>query len=299
MSRYVLRTALSLALLGSVAACSPDRTVPGGGARDDAKAAVAQYRSTTARAVAASALRHEKAHRARTAAARAWGLSQAPLLPPSPPRTKPRLVTEPGFEAGDGGYGLPPVITRVPTSDPVVFLTIDDGAAKDPRLPRMLRELDVPVSSFLADYVAGDDYDYFRGLRGGAAVHNHTLDHPDLRELPYEAQRRQICGQQQILARETGTRPRLFRPPYGHYNGDTLRAAASCGIEVVPLWQQEAFPGRMTYRRAERELRPGDIILTHFRGPDEWPGTMTDVLRGVLRMANEQGLAIARLEDYV
>jgi peptidoglycan/xylan/chitin deacetylase (PgdA/CDA1 family) len=46
-------------------------------------------------------------------------------------------------------------------------------------------------------------------------------------------------------------------------------------------------------------LHPGDIILTHFRGRAEWAGTMTDVLRRVLRTVDEQGFALALLDDYL
>ncbi|MEO3768299.1 polysaccharide deacetylase family protein [Streptomyces sp. B8F3] len=267
----------------------------------DAKPAVAGGPAAApARALARTAQHQRRVHARRLATARAWGLDATPLLPPAPPRTKPALVTEPGFEANGGGPGLPPVITRVPTDDRVIFLTIDDGHRKDPELLRMLRELDVPVSAFLTDEVARDDYAYFRTLRDlGTTVNNHTLHHPNLRELPYAAQREEICGQQRVLEREMGAAPRIFRPPYGNYNADTLRAAKDCGIGLVPLWQQEAFPGRWTYSRGDTALHPGDIVLTHFEGPSEFGGTMTDMLRTVLRKANDEGFAVARLEDYV
>ncbi|MEU8348890.1 polysaccharide deacetylase family protein [Streptomyces sp. NPDC048845] len=235
----------------------------------------------------------------RRAAAEKWGLAEPPLLPPPPPRTKPELHTPPGFRRGSDMTGLPHVIARVPTDDPVVFLTIDDGDHKDPRLLRMLDELDVPVSAFLSHYLIRDGYDYFRTLRAqGSRVQNHTLDHPYLTSLSYAGQREQICGQQRHLEREIGERPRLLRPPYGAYDRDTLRAATACGIDVVPLWAAEAFPGRMEFRDGKR-LRPGDIVLTHFRGPRDWDGTMPDVVRRVLRTATGQGLAVALLEDYV
>lgn len=309
LSRARLRTgllplAVTAALLAS--GCSsgtagPDRHHPLTPRSEDAKPAVAGGPAAApALALARTARHQQRLHARRLAAARTWGLAAAPLLPPAPPRTKPALATEPGYETDGGGPGLPPVITRVPTGDRVIFLTIDDGYRKDRELLRMLRELDVPVSAFLADEVAGDDYAYFRDLRDlGTAVHNHTLHHPNLRELPYAAQREEICGQQRVLEREMGAAPRIFRPPYGNYNGDTLRVAGDCGIDVVPLWQQEAFPGRWTYSRADTAFHPGDIVLTHFEGPSEFGGTMADVLRTVLRKANDEGFAVARLEDYV
>ncbi|MYW00441.1 polysaccharide deacetylase family protein, partial [Streptomyces sp. SID3343] len=230
------------------------------------------------------------------AAARRWGLDAPPMVAPAPPVVRPRLVAGPGVKVGDG---LPPVVFRVPTQDKVVFLTIDDGAEKDPKFSRMMRELGVPFSAFLTGDVARSDYGYFRDLvERGNAMHNHTLNHPDLRTLDYPQQRTEICRQQDELGRELGTRPRLFRPPFGEYNQDSLRAAASCGITAFALWNEEVFPDRMEYRYDHR-LKPGDIILTHFRGPRNWQGGMTDMVRRVVDTATAQGFAIARLEDYL
>ncbi|MFI7277756.1 polysaccharide deacetylase family protein [Streptomyces sp. NPDC049879] len=252
---------------------------------------------TAAHALEAYAEKLERAETRRVAAAKTWGLRKVPLRAPEPPATPPRLAPEPGHLTGEG---LPPVIVRVPTDQKVVFLTIDDGADKDPELLRMLRELDLPVSGFLSDEVAREDYGFFRdALEDGHHSHNHTINHREMTRLTYAEQRAEICGQQANLTRELDERPTLFRPPYGAYNRDTLRAAADCGIEVVPLWAEEVFPDRIDYGRADRRFHPGDIVLTHFRGEREWDGSMTDMLRRLLDAVSEQGFAIARLEDYV
>lgn len=301
---------LAALLAVSCAATAGPSGAPAGGPRLDEPLAAAgaglplgaAQQAETAYAAASLAGYAEHLARAearRVAAAQRWGLAEVPLRPPAPPAQKPALTTTPGHISGEG---LPPVITRVPTEDKVVFFTIDDGWEKDPALLEMLRELDVPYSAFLSHYVAKEDYGYFRRMyRDGAAIHNHTLHHKELPTLSYERQRREICDMQEVLRDEIGVTPRLFRPPYGAYNRDTLRAAASCGLEAVPLWMEEAWAQRFDYARAERELRPGDIILTHFRGPKEWPGggTMTDMVRRTLNEVTRQGYALARLEDYV
>lgn len=256
-----------------------------------------QQAVTVAGALAAYAERIELAEVQRAAAAKSWGLSKVPLRPPAPPAKKAKPVTETGHIKGEG---LPPVITQVPTKDKVVFLTIDDGAEKDPELLKIMRELDIPYSSFLADYVSRDDYGYFRQMRkDGAYIQNHSINHKEMPKLSFAEQRKEICTQQDILEKEIGERPTMFRPPYGAYNKDTLKAAAECGVELVPLWAEEAFADRMEWSRADQKLHPGDIILTHFRGKDQWKGTMPDMVRLVLETATEQGFAIARLEDYV
>lgn len=230
-------------------------------------------------------------------AAAKWGLDRPPLAAPPRPAVKPALETPSGFFRGPG---LIPAITRIPTTDKVVFLTIDDGTEKDPQFASMASELGVPFSAFVTDSAIRGDYAYFRDLHArGHAIHNHTLTHPQLTRLEPEEQRAEICGQQDVVQREFGTRPALFRPPFGEFDRDTLEIARECGVRVAPLWSEEAFPNRLEYRRADRKLHPGDIILTHFNGPRQWGGSMTDMLRLVLRKVTEQGMALARLEDYL
>ncbi|MER6479770.1 polysaccharide deacetylase family protein [Streptomyces filamentosus] len=302
-SRRVLGAALLVATLASTAACSgdsgsgsagsPGAPAPAAGGQAPAKTAAQLAREKKA------ALAKRRAVRA--AAAKKWGLRLTPLEAPAPPRTKPRITTRKGFETD--GEGLPPVFTTVPTKEKVVFLTIDDGAEKDPALLRMMSELDIPYSAFLSDYVIGDDYGYFakmqRSRPEGVSLHNHTLHHKYLPGLSYAQQKREICGMQDVIEKKYGKRPELFRPPYGNYNEDTLRAAKSCGVKAVPLWASEAFPDHMEWREWDRDLHPGDIVLTHFRGEEDWKGSMPDMIRRAMNVITAKGYAVARLEDYV
>ncbi|MEE1833807.1 polysaccharide deacetylase family protein [Streptomyces sp. SP17KL33] len=254
-----------------------------------------------ARALDAYAGKVRRAHAARVAAAKRWGLAKVPLTAPAPPARKPELRTRKGFEVdGHVEDSLPPVFTTVPTRHKVVFLTIDDGAEKDPAFLRMMTDLRIPYTAFLSDYLIKEDYGYFERMRDrGVALHNHTLRHRHLPALSYAAQKREICGMQDVLEMRYGTRPTLFRPPYGSYDRDTLRAAATCGVEAVPLWNEEVFVDRWDYRESDRELRPGDIVLSHFRGPSDWKGTMPDMIRRFLNLITAEGYAVARLEDYL
>ncbi|MFJ2114485.1 polysaccharide deacetylase family protein [Streptomyces sp. NPDC087850] len=240
-----------------------------------------------------------RAQAARAVAAKKWGLAKTPLAAPPPPTVKPEITTRKGFEV-EGGEDLPPIFTTVPVKEKVVFLTMDDGSEKDPELLRMMTELKIPYTAFLSDYVINDDYGYFRQMQErGVSLQNHTLNHPYLPGLSYEEQREEICGQQDKLEKRYGNRPTLFRPPFGNYNGDTLRAAKSCGITAAPLWSAEAFPDHMEWREWDEDLHPGDIVLTHFRGRDEWKGSMTDLVRAAMKAITDKGYAVARLEDYV
>ncbi|MFJ9773114.1 polysaccharide deacetylase family protein [Kitasatospora sp. NPDC101157] len=244
-----------------------------------------------------AAARQADAARAALETAQHWGLDRPPLKAPPRPAARTVLTPVQGVKLKDG---RPPVVFRVPTQEKVVFLTIDDGHEKDPEFSRMAEELGIPFSAFLSDYLVRDNYGYYRDLhKQGVEINNHTINHRNLKVLDYETQRQEICNQQDQLEQQIGVRPRLFRPPYGEYNDDTLRAAASCGVQAVPLWNEEAFPDHMEWRYDDRKLHPGDIILTHFRGTSDWKATMPDLLRKVVNDVTAAGFSLGRLDDYL
>ncbi|WP_405404992.1 MULTISPECIES: polysaccharide deacetylase family protein [unclassified Streptomyces] len=299
---YAVVAALLVAAVGSGCAAETAERAPA----DPGRAAAAQAGQQggppagAAGSVAAQAEKARRALAARAVAAKKWGLAGTPLTPPAPPAVKPHLTTRKGFEVEGGDASLPPVFTTVPTKDKIVFLTMDDGDDKDPELLKMMSELNIPYSAFLSDYLVRDDYAYFKEAQArGVVLGNHTLNHRYMPGLSHEEQQREICDQQDILEKQYGERPRLFRPPYGNYNGDTLRIAKSCGITAVPLWAAEAFPDHMEWREEDQDLHPGDIILTHFRGKKDWKGSMPDLIRSVMKVITDKGYAVARLEDYV
>ncbi|MBD3011063.1 polysaccharide deacetylase family protein [Streptomyces sp. 5-10] len=226
---------------------------------------------------------------------RRWGLDRPLARPPAPPAVKPALG-----RSGPQQWGLPPTVRRVPTDKRVVFVTIDDGIEKDPRFVEQARELGLPFTGFLTDDVIGDHYDYFDQLRRlGNPMENHTLTHPSLAGMAYDDQVREICGQRDNLWRRFGQQPKLFRPPFGEYDETTLRAAAFCGVRTVVLWRAEMETHGLAYRSGDH-LLPGDIVLAHFRGPEQLEGqSMTDMITGLVRAIQAQGFTIGRLEDYV
>ncbi|MFF8259883.1 polysaccharide deacetylase family protein [Streptomyces virginiae] len=224
-----------------------------------------------------------------------WGLT-APVQYAPKPAQKPQIPT--------AAPGKVPVIDRIPlpAGEKTVFLTFDDGAEKDPEFLKMAADLKLPISMFLTDSVASSDYGHFEKLRdngSASTVNNHTLTHPNLRTLSFEAQKKEICGQQDKLEKRFGQRPPLFRPPFGNYNDDTLRAASECGVSSVLLWRVSMQINNFQYAQGSA-LQPGDIILAHFRGPSELKGaTEIQMTTRMLQRIQEQGYRIGRLEDYL
>ncbi|MGW6916585.1 polysaccharide deacetylase family protein [Kitasatospora sp. NPDC054939] len=228
--------------------------------------------------------------------AAAWAKWNLKPLPPAPPAPADKPVKLPGS-------GPVPVFSDVPTTDRVVFITIDDGAEKDPRFVEMLTDLKVPVSLFLTRDIVKDDYGYFKRLQAlGNRVHNHTTAHAQLSRVPAERQRAEVCDAQSALTREYGTAPLLFRPPYGDgaHTPQLNATVQQCGPRAIVLWRESMQIHDMQYQAADKKLKPGDIVLAHFRGPKDLKGaTMTQMFGELLARIQEQGFAVARLEDYL
>lgn len=189
--------------------------------------------------------------------------------------------------------GLAPVIINIPTTQKVVFLGIDDGAYKEQSEIDLLAQQKVRASLFLADLFVGDKSAFFKGfIPHGSLVENHTLNHRQMSLLSYNEQVHEICGEADLQEQQFGRRPVLFRPPFGDYNQNTQRAAATCGMKAVVLWVAKANGGSIQYQIGN-SLRPGDIVLMHFR-----PEFAQD-LKAFIEAQNAAGLHTELLEDWL
>jgi peptidoglycan/xylan/chitin deacetylase (PgdA/CDA1 family) len=218
-----------------------------------------------------------------------------PFAPaPPPPATKPV----------DTNVPLPPVIDHIPTDQKICFLTIDDGGEKDPAFLAMVKDFRIPFTMFLADCFIRTDYEYFAKLRdtGYSTIQNHTQSHPNMVTLSAQRQLAEITGQQQKLQKTYNTTPYLFRAPFGNSNQATQQACKQNGIKAICYWRASFQKQGFQWQAADKKLRPGDILLAHFRGPHAngagWP-QMHELMTNLFRIVQEQGFTFARLEDYV
>lgn len=181
-------------------------------------------------------------------------------------------------------------VSSVATTDPVVFLTIDDGEFWDEGAAALLEVARLPVTLFLTEsYIADKVPAMHRLVDAGAWVELHTASHPNL--LRTKNTDAEICGPIDHYLAVFGRRSTLFRPPYGNYNAATQSIAAACGTQALVLWRASTNNGALLTQGGD--LRAGDIVLMHFR-PD-----LADNLVEVFRILNERGLRVGRLECYV
>lgn len=201
----------------------------------------------------------------------------------------------PDFKLPPAQDGLAPVITRIDTHHPVVFLTIDDGVTRTPEMVRLMTEYDYPASIFLARTFVQADPAFFKQFAAqGSLVENHTVSHNVnmASELDYGQQLAEITGMQGYAQQQYGRRPTLFRPPGGAYSNAMRQAAASAGMQAIVTWEAKANAGRMDYQYGN-SLRPGDIVLMHFR--TEFAADLAAFRAAQLAA----GLEVVLLEDFL
>lgn len=188
------------------------------------------------------------------------------------PTTKPSVATlppamTPDFTIPVAADGLAPVIYQIPTNLSVVYLGIDDGANKTQQEVELLKQNNIKATLFLSDLFIANNPDFFKQItaNGNAIVENHTLSHDTkMSGKPYAYQKQEICGMADKIQQYYGHRPTLFRPPGGAYTSVTRKAASDCGMKAVVTWIAKANGGAMQYQVGDK-LRPGDIVLMHFR----------------------------------
>ncbi|MFD8751812.1 polysaccharide deacetylase family protein [Kitasatospora sp. NPDC059577] len=195
----------------------------------------------------------------------------------------------------DGPAPAPAVATgSIPTTDKVVFFTVDDGWQRTPEAEQFIADHHLPVTAFPLPMPAGTDPAFFRRVTAvpGSSVQDHTVSHSDLSKLPLDQQQVEICDARDAMTRLFGTTPAVVRPPYFASNADTLQAAANCGIRTV-LTADADFSWGAADIWHPGPLQPGDVIIMH------WTDTLATDLQRALAAADAAGLRPAGLVDYL
>ncbi len=166
---------------------------------------------------------------------------------------------------------LSPVLTRLPTEERAVWLTIDDGPSAQTLAMLDLLDAHAAKATF---FVVGDKARAMPELIGdivrrGHTIGNHSATHPSawFWALPPAQMRREIDSTQAVLAQITGQAPRWFRAVAGMANPFVAVALKRQGLARV-AWCARGFDAvaadpAAVVARIERGLQPGAIVLMH------------------------------------
>jgi len=218
-------------------------------------------------------------------------------------------------QAGPGITGLGPIrrafFPRLSgQGDPShVALTFDDGPdpAATPRFLDLLADRQVTATFFLLGQMVARA----PGLAAevAAAGHEVAVHGWEHRYLPARGPRAtfdDIRRATEIIARATGTRPRLFRPPYGVLSGPSLVATRRLGLTPIlwGAWGREWTPGatpESVYASLSGRLRGGVTVLLHDSDCTSPPGSWRAALGALPRLLDDcsgRGLAVGPLGQH-
>jgi peptidoglycan/xylan/chitin deacetylase (PgdA/CDA1 family) len=155
-----------------------------------------------------------------------------------------------------------------------IALTFDDGPGPyTPRILAVLAREHAPATFFEVGFMLR----WFHAstsaiVARGDPIGDHTELHQPMSELSLAAQRGELLDQAAAISQYGAAFPRLFRPPYGVYNANTLALLHKYGMLMV-MWTVDSNdylrPGVPSIvHTVLTGARPGAIILMHDAGGD-------------------------------
>jgi peptidoglycan-N-acetylglucosamine deacetylase len=218
-------------------------------------------------------------------------------------------------QAGPGITGFGPVrsvaFRRLAGSgDPGhVALTFDDGPdpASTPAFLRLLADRGVRATFFmLGSLVARAPGLAAEVAAAGHEIGVHGWEHRYLPARGPAATRSDLTRATDLIADVTGSRPRLFRPPYGVLSGLSLVTARNLGLTPVlwGAWGREwaaAATGETVLQTLLRGLDGGVTVLLHDSGAIAPPGSWEAALAAVPPLLDEcahRGLQVGTVAEH-
>jgi peptidoglycan/xylan/chitin deacetylase (PgdA/CDA1 family) len=156
-----------------------------------------------------------------------------------------------------------------------VYLTFDDGPSLyTPQILSVLQAKGVPATFFVVGQNAAQHPSTVQQEHAASeGIGNHTWDHTDLTTLSTTQVRSELQMTSDEIANLTGTRPTLWRPPYGAFNDTVTQIASSLGLSMR-LWDVDPAdfnrPGvDAIVNGVVNNVSNGAIVLLHDGSPGD------------------------------
>ena len=194
-----------------------------------------------------------------------------------------------------------PIYSVEKGEEKICALTFDaawDDADTD-RLIKILDEYDAKATFFVVGTWAEK---YSASVKkfadAGHEIGNHSDTHPHINNLSEEKISEEIKDCDDKIEAITGTRPSLFRGPYGEYNNTLIEVAEKAGHKVIQ-WDVDSLDWKELSKDeiAERVLsrvKPGSIMLFH-NGVKNTP----DALEIILKKLSDDGYKAVCVSDLI
>ena len=215
------------------------------------------------------------------------------------------------------GERVPQVVSRLPTSDRVVALTLDacggrSGSGYDTELIETLRRKGIPATLFINARWIDANPRKFKQLAADPLfeIANHGTEHRPLSVTGRSAYGiagtasvgqaiDEVAVNQRLIKRLTGAAPAFFRSGTAYYDDVAVRVVKDLGLRVVNfdvLGDAGATYSAAQVANAIVKSKPGSIILAHMNRPQ---GGTAEGIQAVLPKMHRRGLRFVRLSEYL
>ena len=132
----------------------------------------------------------------------------------------------------------------------------------------VLDEYGAKATFFLGGSWADDNVNMVKKIaERGHEIASHGYFHREHDKLNLQENREEIKTSVDFISLASGQQVKLFAPPSGAFNDDTVKAAESLGLKTI-MWSKDTIDWRdkdanLCYRRATEGVQGGDFILMH------------------------------------
>jgi len=192
-------------------------------------------------------------------------------------------------------------VYSVEREDNVISVTFDAswGGDKTLKILDLLDEYNAKATFFLVGIWVDKYPELVKAIaERGHEIGNHSDSHAHFTQITDSKIRQELDACSDKIEALTGTRPTLFRPPYGDYNSKVITVVRDEGYEAVQ-WSIDSLDWKNRgvedlVKRATTNVQPGDIILFH--NDSEY---IVDALPAILQYYQAQGFDMIPARDIL
>lgn len=176
---------------------------------------------------------------------------------------------------------------------------VDWGNEYIPDMLKIFKDNNIKITYFVTGKWAEKNEDILRSIHElGHEIGNHGYSHIDYDKLSYERNREEIEKAHNVIKDILGIESRLFAPPSGAYNDNTVKASKDLGYDLI-MWSIDTIDWRndstkdIIVRRVTQKLHNGAIILMHPTGET------VKALPDIINYLYKNGYKIGKISDVL
>lgn len=192
-------------------------------------------------------------------------------------------------------------IYSVEREDKVISVTFDAswGGDKTMAILDLLDQYNAKATFFLVGIWVDKYPELVQEIaKRGHEIGNHSDSHAHFTQISDAQIRQELKDCSDKIEDLTGTRPTLFRPPYGDYNSKVITVVRDAGYEAVQ-WSIDSLDWKNRgvsdlVKRATNNVQKGDIILFH--NDSQY---IVEALPAILQHYQAQGFTMIPAKDIL